>query len=341
MFFESGVSGQVVELFRILLHVVEFLRTISVLHVRPIRGSHRSASPHEREGGFLDADRGVFQKGQETLSLNALRNRQLGEGAGGGEHVDQLDDGGGLCGFLTGSFDDEGNPGHFFPQVSLLPKVVFSEQIAMVAGEENGCFLVQAKLLEGVENPPDLLVHEGDGSQITGPHSLLVIGKLVDSIFFGIGIREGCLGHVLPVALRDEGEFHLLEGVAFEILLGRDVRVVRANESGCQKEGLPFFLETFEKFDRFGCRFPVRLIRTVADVINGNEHPKRHLGGLAALEFGGEFVKVQASVVSRGMSLFAGHVVFGRPTCRHVVSIGSCDNVSRYAHVEDLADPGA
>ena len=159
----------------------------------------------------------------------------------------------------------------------------------------------------------------------------MVVGKLVDSIFFGIGIRDGCLGHVLPVALRDEGEFHLLEGVAFEILLGRDVRVVGANESGCQKEGLPFFLEIFEKFDRFGCRFPVRLIRTVADVINRNEHPKRHLGGLAALELGGEFVKVQASVVSRGMSLFSRHVVFGRPTCRYVVSIGSCDDVSRYA----------
>ena len=78
----------------IIFHVVEFFGTVSVLHVCPVRGSHGGARAHEGKGGLLDRCPGVFQNWQEALALNALGDGQPGEIACGGEHVNQLDDGG-------------------------------------------------------------------------------------------------------------------------------------------------------------------------------------------------------------------------------------------------------
>ena len=137
------------------------------------------------------------------------------------------------------------------------------------------------------------------------------------------------------------GQGHLLVRVTGEVLLRSNVGVVRPNQAGREEEGFVVLLQVLQQLDRLGGGLPVRLVGTISNVIDGNEHAIRHFGRLPALQFGGELIEVQAGIVSRRVGFFARHVVLGRPACGHIRPIGTCDDVSGNAHVKDLTYPRA
>ena len=124
-------------------------------------------------------------------------------------------------------------------EVLLTEEAVLAERKAVVAGKDDDGVLPLAGLLEGGEDPADVVVHSG--------HAGVVVGRLLPGVFFRAWPRsEAFVSHrhlaVVPRVLRQEGRRECDAGGVIhrvETRFGR-ARVVRdgRGEIGVERRGV-------------------------------------------------------------------------------------------------------
>lgn len=234
--------------------------------------------------------------------------------------------------------DDQGNARDLFVYVALQPERMIAQVVAVIAGEDDSRVVAQPESVESAEHAADLLIHEGDGGIIGGPHAFLVVGEYGDAIGFGGTPGDALLWNVFQVVLQLLGNGHVLPSVGLEILVRRHHRIVRSDETCGDEEGL--VLVFLQEIDRLRGRLVIGLIRAVALVFYTDKHPIRHLRGFPPLQFGCEDVKVEASVVSRRVSFVSLRIEAFRPALGNIHAVCSGDDVSGHPHVKDLSNSG-
>ena len=149
----------------------------------------------------------------------------------------------------AGDADDEGHAGAAFPDALFLPQAVLAEVVAVIAMEDDDGLVSQAEAVQGIDHLADLGIHEGGAGKVAlfGLVAQL-IGELV--LIFLVA-HVGRRGHAFLIFAGSLGQLDLVERVHVEVLLGRDIRGVRAVEADGEVKWLVLVL--LQQLDRGLC----------------------------------------------------------------------------------------
>ena len=332
----GGVRGQVRELQRIGNgadgHGVELLAAAAVAHVGPLLGPQQVAVADDREGGLAHGGRRALQERTQGLPLAGRRHGQVGEVDQRRVEVDQFGEAARRPRPDARTGDDQRHAGGLLVQAELLPHRVFAEVVAVVRGEDDDRVVLEAEVLQGGEDPADLLVHEGHAGVVSledRPAVVVVVGP-ADGL-----VPEDALGGNVQEVVRDAGRQRERGGVVEgEGGPGSHQGDVRAHEADGEEEGL--VLEVAEQPHRLGRGDGVGLlapVRVGLDLVEGGAEAEVVV--LVGVEVEG-LVRVVAGH-PRGHPLRREHVV-GRIPRSAVVRAGrAAGDVARDPHVVDLA----
>ena len=102
--------------------------------------------------------------------------------------------------------------------------VLFADVVPVIAEEDHHGVLRVGALIEGIEHPADLMIHEGDASQV-GPHAPAELLVIVFAQEIELGVLRQIVhppagfGHVQQVVGKNGRQLDLLEGEEVEPFL--------------------------------------------------------------------------------------------------------------------------
>jgi hypothetical protein len=231
--FLLGIGGVIVEL-RAFPAVVPFdiaiaLGADAVAWKRP--------APDLRECRLVPRRGGIIEQRPQTPAVEVGRRVQSAEIGERGIEIEEFDGapGGDTFRLSSWSGDDQRDAGGILERALLHPKAMFAGVITMIAPEDDDGIVGELKPIQGIEQPTDLRVHEGDRR----PISLEGLARLeLGHAKPRMGLRRTERGRrdirkVIPWPGRERHRFDWIE---LEILLRRDVRAMGTIESGGDEE---------------------------------------------------------------------------------------------------------
>src|SRR5258706_1910437 len=260
----AGIVDQVFVFLRIGLIVVELSALVAVVPfgVTVASGAYtvagELAAPDLRESGPVPFRRRIIEERPETDAGKIFRRREAAQISEGRIKVHKLY--GALAGFAvaagSGRDDDQRDAGGVLKEALLHPKAMFTEMVAVVAPEHDDRIVPKFEPAHGVNEAPDLRVHEGDGGVI----GLLAFAGLIPGDTEpgpGRGAGQGGFRNVLQVIGGLFGKADAVERIEIEIFGGRNpgaMRFVKAR--GNEKR---FVLVLLKLLNGFGGDFAVRV----------------------------------------------------------------------------------